>query len=48
MNPIGYLVIAEILGHLSTQSIQVYLAVNHSGLECCALDPEEVFAYGDE
>ncbi|ADG07396.1 site-specific integrase [Kyrpidia tusciae] len=41
-------VIAEILGHLSTQSTQVYLAVNREGLERCALDPEEVFAYGDE
>lgn len=41
-------VIAEILGHLSTQSTQVYLAVDRAGLERCALDPEEVFIYGDQ
>ncbi len=40
-------VIAEILGHLSTQSTQVYLAVDRSGLARCALNPEEVFDYAD-
>lgn len=36
-------VIAEILGHLSTQSTQVYLHVDREALRRCALDPEEVF-----
>ncbi len=40
-------IIAEILGHLSTQSTQVYLAVDRDGLARCALNPEEVFEYGD-
>ena len=40
-------IIAEILGHLSTQSTQVYLAVDRNGLERCALNPEEVFEYAD-
>lgn len=35
-------VIAEILGHLSTQSTQVYLHVDIDALRQCALDPEEV------
>lgn len=37
-------VIAEILGHLSTQSTRVYLHVDLDALRQCALDPEEVFA----
>lgn len=40
-------IIAEILGHLSTQSTQVYLAVDRAGLALCALNPEEVFEYAD-
>lgn len=40
-------IIAEILGHLSTQSTQVYLAVNQDGLARCARNPEEVFEYAD-
>lgn len=36
-------IIAEILGHLSTQSTQVYLSVDQSGLARCALNPEAVF-----
>jgi len=40
-------IIAEILGHLSTQSTQVYLAVDRNGLARCALNPEEVFEYAD-
>ena len=40
-------IIAEILGHLSTQSTQVYLAVDRAGLTRCALNPEEVFEYAD-
>ena len=35
-------VIAEVLGHRSTQSTQVYLAVDEAGLRRCALNPEEV------
>lgn len=41
-------IIAEILGHLSTQSTQVYLAVDQVGLARCALNPEAVFDYADE
>lgn len=40
-------VIAEILGHLSTQSTQVYLHLDREALRRCALDPEEVFACVD-
>lgn len=40
-------IIAEILGHLSTQSTQVYLAVDRAGLARCALNPEAVFDYAD-
>lgn len=40
-------VIADILGHLSTQSTQVYLHVDLGALRRCALDPEEVFACVD-
>lgn len=40
-------IIAEILGHLSTQSTQVYLAVDTAGLARCALDPEAVFDDAD-
>ncbi len=40
-------VIADILGHLSTQSTQVYLHVDLEALRRCALDPEEVFACVD-
>ena len=40
-------VIAEILGHVSTPSTQVYLPVDSEALRRCALDPEEVFAYVD-
>ena len=40
-------VIADILGHLSTQSTQVYLHVDLDALRRCALDPEEVFACVD-
>jgi integrase/recombinase XerD len=40
-------VIAEILGHLSTQSTQVYLHVDREALRRCAIDPEEVFACVD-
>ncbi|MCL6564060.1 MAG: site-specific integrase [Firmicutes bacterium] len=40
-------VIAEILGHLSTQSTQVYLAIDQAGLTRCALNPEAVFDYAD-
>lgn len=40
-------IIAEILGHLSTQSTQVYLSVNQAGLARCALDPEAVFDHVD-
>lgn len=36
-------VIAEVLGHRSPQSIQVYLAADDAGLRRCALNPEEVF-----
>lgn len=39
-------VIAEILGHLSTQSTQVYLQLDVAGLQRCALNPEEVWNYG--
>lgn len=35
-------VIADVLGHRSTQSTQVYLAVDEAGLRQCALNPEEV------
>ncbi|NMP24693.1 tyrosine-type recombinase/integrase [Sulfobacillus harzensis] len=35
-------VIADVLGHRSTQSTQVYLAVDEAGLRRCALNPEEV------
>ncbi len=38
--------IAEILGHLSTQSTQSYLQVDVAGLQRCALNPEEVWNYG--
>lgn len=41
-------VIAQVLGHLSTQSTQVYLAVDRAGLQRCALDPEEVFSCADQ
>lgn len=40
-------IIAEILGHLSTLSTQVYLSVDQAGLARCALDPEAVFDYVD-
>lgn len=40
-------VIAEILGHVSTHSTQVYLPVDDEALRRGALDPEEVFAYVD-
>lgn len=40
-------IIAEILGHLSTQSTQVYLAVGQAGLARCALNPEAVFEYAE-
>ena len=40
-------VIADIMGHLSTQSTQVYLHVDLEALRRCALDPEEVLAYAD-
>lgn len=40
-------VIAEIMGHLSTQSTQVYLHVDLEALRRCALDPEEVLACAD-
>jgi len=40
-------VIADIMGHLSTQSTQVYLHVDLDALRRCALDPEEVFTCVD-
>lgn len=40
-------IIAEILGHLSTQSTQVYLSVNQTGLARCALNPDAVFNHVD-
>ncbi len=40
-------VIAEIMGHLSTQSTQVYLHVDLEALRRCALDPEEVLTCAD-
>lgn len=41
-------VIAEILGHVSTHSTQVYLHVDREALRRCALDPEEVLTLVDE
>ena len=40
-------VIAEILGHVSTHSTQVYLHVDPEALRRCALDPEEVLTLVD-
>jgi len=37
-------VIADVLEHRSTQSTQVYLAVDEAGLRRCALNPEEVMS----
>jgi len=36
-------VIADILGHATTQSTHAYLHIDWVGLQRCALDPEEVF-----
>jgi integrase/recombinase XerD len=36
-------VISEILGHVDSKSTSVYLHTDLSGLQACALDPEEVF-----
>jgi integrase/recombinase XerD len=41
-------VIAEILGHVSTHSTQVYLHVDQEALRRCALDPEEVLTVVDD
>jgi site-specific recombinase XerD len=40
-------IISEILGHMSTMSTSVYLKIDFEGLRKCALDPDEVFQYGD-
>jgi len=38
-------VISEVLGHINSKSIGVYLQIGIEGLKQCALDPEEVFKY---
>jgi len=35
-------VISEILGHISSKSINVYLSTSTEGLRKCLIDPEEV------
>jgi integrase/recombinase XerD len=40
-------IISEILGHVSTQSTNVYLKIDQENLRKCALDPEEVLLYAD-